>query len=192
MRFSFGYIKIKFYICRKLKVVEMKYVNDTVRRRDRLMDEARAWELLRNGEYGVLSMVSEGGGYGIPVNFVWDGKNSAYIHCAPEGRKLEAIKANNKVSLCIIGNVNLLPGKFTTEYESAIFFGTAHTQLSDEEKMDALHLLIDKLSSDFKEIGDVYAHKSFHRVEIIRIDFTEFSGKRKKVPLAAQQVRTGD
>lgn len=144
------------------------------------------------GEYGVLSMVSEGGGYGIPVNFVWDGKNSAYIHCAPEGRKLEAIKANNKVSLCIIGNVNLLPGKFTTEYESAIFFGTAHTQLSDEEKMDALHLLIDKLSSDFKEIGDVYAHKSFHRVEIIRIDFTEFSGKRKKVPLAAQQVRTGD
>ena len=83
MRFSFGYIKIKFYICRKLKVVEMKYVNDTVRRRDRLMDEARALELLRNGEYGVLSMVSEGGGYGIPVNFVWDGKNSAYIHCAP-------------------------------------------------------------------------------------------------------------
>ena len=93
----------------------MKYVNDTVRRRDRLMDEARALELLKNGEYGVLSMVSEGGGYGIPVNFVWDGKNSAYIHCAPEGRKLEAIKANNKVSLCIIGNVNLLPGKVTTE-----------------------------------------------------------------------------
>ena len=46
--------------------------------------------------------------------------------------------------------------------------------------MDALHLLIDKLSSDFKEIGDVYAHKSFHRVEIIRIDFTEFSGKSER------------
>ena len=81
----------------------MKYVNETVRRQDRLMDEAKALKLLENGEYGVLSMVSDGGGYGIPVNYVWNGKNSVYIHCAPEGRKLEALKDNNKVSLCIIG-----------------------------------------------------------------------------------------
>lgn len=32
----------------------MKYVNDTVRRQDRLMDEERALELLRESEYGVL------------------------------------------------------------------------------------------------------------------------------------------
>ena len=74
----------------------MKYVNETVRRRDRLLDEERALELLKDGEYGVLSMVSEGGGYGIPVNFVWDGKNSAYIHCAPEGRKLEGDKSEQQ------------------------------------------------------------------------------------------------
>ena len=45
----------------------MKYVNDRIRRQDRLMDEERAIELLREGEYGVLSMVSEDMGYGIPV-----------------------------------------------------------------------------------------------------------------------------
>ena len=154
--------------------MKMRYVNEKVRRRDRLMDEARAIELLATAEYGVLSMVSEGGGYGIPVNFVWDGAHSVYIHCAPAGRKLTAIEQNPRVSLCVIGNVHLLPRNFTTEYE-------AHIHLSDEEKMRALHLLIDKLSADFKEIGDKYAHKSFHRVEIIRVDFTEFSGKRKKV-----------
>src|SRR3712207_8018841 len=49
-----------------------------------------------------------------------------------------------------------------------IFFGQARRGLSDEEKMKALHLLIDKLSPDFKQIGDKYAHGSFHRVEIIR------------------------
>jgi len=86
--------------------------------------------------------------------------------------------------LDLITEVHLLPRNFTTEYESAIFFGQARVHLSDEEKMHALHLLIDKLSADFKEIGDKYAHKSFHRVEIIRIDFTEFSGKRKKVHTA--------
>lgn len=160
---------------------DMKYVNDRIRRQDRLMDEERAIELLRDGEYGVLSMVSEDMGYGIPVNFVWDGKNSIYIHCAPEGRKLVAVEQNPKVSLCVIGKVNLLPRNFTTEYESAIFFGEAHIHLSEEEKMHALHLLIDKLSPNFKELGDKYAHMSFHRVEIIRVDFSEFSGKRKKV-----------
>ena len=46
---------------------DMKYVNDRIRRQDRLMDEERAIELLRDGEYGVLSMVSEDMGYGIPV-----------------------------------------------------------------------------------------------------------------------------
>lgn len=159
----------------------MKYVNEKVRRQDRLLDENRAIELLRSGEYGILSMVSEGGGYGIPVNFVWDGKDSVYIHCAPEGRKLRALEENPRVSLCVVGHTHLLPRNFTTEYESAIFFGEAHIHLSDEEKMRALHLLIDHFSPDFREIGDKYAHKSFHRVEIIRIDISTFSGKQKKV-----------
>ena len=58
----------------------MKYVNDTVRRRDRLMDETRALELLRTGEYGILSMVdTDNSGYGVPLNFVWDGDHSLYI-----------------------------------------------------------------------------------------------------------------
>ena len=161
--------------------MEMRSVNDTVRRQDRLLDEARAIELLRESEYGVLSMVSEGGGYGIPVNFVWDGKSSIFIHCAPEGRKLRALKDNPNVSLCVIGRVHLLPRNFTTEYESAIFFGKARVDLTDDEKMDALHLLIDKLSPEFKELGDTYAHKSFHRVEIICVDLSTFSGKRKKL-----------
>lgn len=39
----------------------MKYVNGTVRRQDRLLDEARALELVRTCEYGVLSMVTAGG-----------------------------------------------------------------------------------------------------------------------------------
>ena len=127
----------------------MQYINNTVRRQDRLMDERRAMQLLHTAEYGVLSMVSEGSGYGIPVNFVFDGDHSIYIHCAPEGRKLEAIKANKNVSLCVIGHVHLLPDKFTTEYESAIFFGEAQIGLSEDERMHALQLLINKMSPDY-------------------------------------------
>ena len=88
------------------------------------------------------------------------------------------------MSFCIIGRVHLLPRNFTTEYESVILRGEAHIHLSAEEMMRALHLLVDKLSPDFKEIGYKYSEKSFHRVDIIRVDFTEFSGKCKHVAKA--------
>lgn len=52
----------------------MKYINETVRRQDRLLDESRSRELLKTSEYGVLSMVDDGGlAYGIPGSFIWDG-----------------------------------------------------------------------------------------------------------------------
>lgn len=70
----------------------MKYNNDNVRRQDRLLEEDRAYALLREGEYGVLSMTTPtGGAYGIPLNFVWDRQENIYIHCAPRGRKLDCI-----------------------------------------------------------------------------------------------------
>ena len=67
----------------------------TVRRQDRLLDEARAWELLLSGEYGVLSMATEQGGYGVPVNYAV-AEDVIYFHCAPQGRKLQAIAADER------------------------------------------------------------------------------------------------
>ena len=65
----------------------MNYCNDDVRRRDRLLDEARALELLQQAEYGVLSMIDEEGApYGIPINHIWDGASCIYI---PKARSSE-------------------------------------------------------------------------------------------------------
>ena len=85
----------------------MRYNNDDVRRRDRLMDEARALELIKTAEYGFLSMITaEGKPYGIPLNYVWDGDHSLYIHCAPEGRKLQALAIHPEVTFCIVGRIS--------------------------------------------------------------------------------------
>lgn len=63
----------------------MNYQNDSVRRQDRLLDQPEATELLRRGEYGILCMQRpEGGGYGVPLNYVWDEADAIYIHCAPK------------------------------------------------------------------------------------------------------------
>ena len=67
----------------------MRYDCHDIRRQDRLLDESRARELLQAGEYGVLSMATEQGGYGVPINYVLV-EDTIYLHCAPEGRKLRA------------------------------------------------------------------------------------------------------
>lgn len=158
------------------------YHNDKVRRQDRLLDEAKATELLLRGEYGTLSMsCPDEGAYGIPVNYVWDGDQSLYVHCAPVGRKLQCMEKEPRVSFCVVGKTNVLSDKFTTEYESIVLQCTAHRGLSDAERMKALSLLLDKYSPHDKAVGMKYAEKSFHRTEIIRLQVTEWSGKCKRM-----------
>jgi len=163
----------------------MEYTNAQIRRQDRLLDKEKAMSLLRNGEYGVLSMqTEEGEAYGIPVNYVWNGDASIYIHCAPEGRKLRCIAHCNRVSFCIVGKTHVISNQFTTEYESLVLNCKAHTGLDEAERMSALHLLIDKYSPDDKAVGMKYAEKSFHRTEVVRLDIENGSGKSKSIPKA--------
>lgn len=164
---------------------KVKLNNEGVRRQDRLLDESGSIELLRTGEYGVLSMVEsvdkEIGGYGIPLNYVWDGNHSIYFHCAPEGYKLDCLKENLKVSFSVIGHTKVISHKFTTAYESIVVRGIVFMELTEKECMKALLLILDKYSPNNKEIGMKYAEKSFHRTNIIRLDIIEVSGKTKRI-----------
>ena len=159
----------------------MNYNNESVRRQDRLLTEERAMELLRTAEYGILSMVSEQNqGYGIPLSFVFDGE-VIYFHCATEGEKLKALALNNRVSFCVVGNTRVIPDQFTTVYESVLVKGTAILDLTEQEKLHALELILDKYSPSDKAIGMKYAEKSFHRTMVVRIDIDTVSGKNKRV-----------
>ena len=160
----------------------MKFDNSKVRRQDRLLDEARAREILATAHYGYLSMIDlDGKPYGVPVNFVWDGEESIYIHCAPEGKKIDILECYDQVSFCVVGNVNLLPSQFTTEYESIILDCEVTIPTYEEEQMYALELLLKKLSPNDVETGMKYARKSLYRTCIVRLDITCWSGKCKKV-----------
>lgn len=154
--------------------------NAAVRRRDRLLDETRARELLCRGEYGILSMqAEEGGGYGVPVSYVWDGAGVIYVHCATEGRKLRCVDRVPEVSFCVVGRTEVFPGKFTTAYESVVIRARAVRGLDEAERWRALRLLLAKYSPDEVERGLSYAEKSFHRTEILRLDILSASGKCK-------------
>lgn len=156
----------------------MRFDNSQVRRQDRLLGEAEALELLRLGEYGVLSMHSPEGAYGVPVNYVLDG-DVIYVHCAPEGRKLRSVEHDSKVSFCVVGNVSLKPEEFTTHYSSVIVEGRASVVEGEQEKRCALRRLIEKYSPQYVESGNAAIQRSEHRTAIIAIKVESISAKCK-------------
>ena len=129
--------------------------------------------------YSVATLFPEGGGYGVPLNYVWDEADAIYIHCAPEGRKLHCLRECDRVTFCIVGKTQVLPARFTTFYESILLDCRARTGLTAEERRRALDHLIGKYSPEYKTIGRQYVEKSFHRTEIIRLDILSWSGKCK-------------
>lgn len=158
------------------------YDNSSVRRRDRLLPESDALRLLAESEYGFLAMSdTDGKPYGIPLNFVYDGKGSVYLHCAPEGRKLQSMAASPDVEFCIVGHTRPMPDKFTTEYESVLLRCRASVGLPPEERMNALRMILEKYCPDYAEKGAVYAERSFGRTEVVRLDIVTASGKCKRM-----------
>jgi nitroimidazol reductase NimA-like FMN-containing flavoprotein (pyridoxamine 5'-phosphate oxidase superfamily) len=150
-----------------------------IRRSDRALSQEQAMEILFNGEYGILSTVSsDGQPYGIPVSFSFN-SNAIFFHSAVKGHKLENLAANSRVSFCVVGKTEILPGEFGTRYESAIVFGKA-IELTDTEKLVGLNEIVKKYSPDFLEEGQVYIENNAKKARVYKIEIEAISGKAKR------------
>jgi len=150
-----------------------------MRRQDRLITNTEALSILENGEYGILSTASSNNEpYGVPINYCLIGE-CIYFHCALEGRKIDNINSNPKVSFCVIGKTELLPDKFGTKYESCIVQGVASESLGDEKQL-ALEGLIHKYSEDFVSEGLKYIEKLKDKARVFRIRIESISGKARR------------
>ena len=150
-----------------------------LRRKDRLMEEEKAYKLLNEGEYGVLSMTSTNGyGYGIPLNYVLSG-NTLYFHCANQGSKIENLRENNKVSFCVVASSSPIANKFTSAYESVIVFGKV-SEVDGDKKKEALILLLEKYSKGFVDEGKKMIKQYLQATKVIKVEIEHISGKCNK------------
>ena len=152
-----------------------------MRRNERVLDESKARELLLNGEYGVLSTSSvDGGVYGIPMSYV-SSDGYIYFHCAMVGHKIENITTNPLVSFCVVGKTEVSPAAFTTAYESVVVSGLIETVNVEDEKKEALRLIIKKYSPGFEAEGDVYIDKAIHKTKILKLTIDRITGKGRQL-----------
>ena len=144
----------------------------------RQMNDDEAMDLLKKGEYGILSTIDvEKQPYGTPLSYIFmDG--SIYFHGATVGTKLDNIQNNCKVCFTVVGKTEILPAEFTTNYGSVMAFGNA-TIIDGEEKIEALKEILKKYSVDYYEEGLKYIEKASDKVSVVKIILEEFTGKHR-------------
>lgn len=148
-----------------------------MRRKDKEIGVDEAIELLAGCEYGVLSTVdADGQPYGVPVNYAYK-DNCIYFHCALEGRKIDNLDANPRVSFCAVGDTEVLPSEFSTNYVSVVASGVA-SEIKDAERYSALVLILEKFSPDYMEEGRKYIEKLDKVTKVIKIEIQHISGKK--------------
>ena len=148
-----------------------------LRRKKKLMSQEDASKIIKEASYGTLASVGEDGyPYAVPLNYAYE-NGTIYFHSAPEGHKIENIKHNHKVSFSVVTYQQVLPEKFDTEYDSVIVFGKAFEIIDEQEKKQALTLLIEKYSGDYLEQGARYIDRAVKGVGVFKIEIEHMAGK---------------
>lgn len=149
-----------------------------IRRTEYAASESQAKEIIEKGDYGVLSTTSvDGYPYGVPMSY-WYKDGAIYFHCAKEGHKLDNIKTDNRVSFCVVGKNEVLPGDFTANYESAVVFGKAY-EVTGSEKEEAMLEMVKKFSPDFMEQGKEGIKRADAKMSVYKIVTELITGKIK-------------
>ena len=73
---------------------------------------------------------------------------SGFLHCAKAGHKLDAIRRDERASLCVIDQDQIVPEEYTTYFRSVIAFGTIRILEDAAEKRSAIEKLAAKYAPD--------------------------------------------
>lgn len=154
-----------------------------VRRKDRVISEEQALELLRTCWYGVVGTVGEEGQpYGVPVHYVLH-KGKIYFHCAKVGHKMDNIAHEPRVSFTVVGRtkppIEETVEDFYSWFESVIVFGEAVVVEDPEEKWESLFALCEKYRPGQTERSRACTDKKVEHTCLVRIDMAQVTGKAK-------------
>ena len=163
-----------------------------MRRHDRRLSDKAVLALLRQGTWGVLSLAGENA-YGVPMNYVLDDAGDAawpdiFLHCAPEGKKLEHIRKNPSACLCVVARAEVLRENFSTEYASAMVTARAEIVRDERERLRILRLFGRRFTPfSLEEIDAYIAPRNAHTC-LVRLCPLEVSGKAHNASGMAKEL----
>ena len=160
-----------------------------MRRRDKeITDVNETKDILKRAKYVTLAMSSNNEPYLATLSHGYDEqKNCIYFHCAPDGKKIDILKTNNKVWGQALLDQGYVQGSCDHLYATAQFSGRVTFISNVTEKRRALEVMIRALDGNPQEIIDKQLlPQSIQKVIIGRIDIDLLSGKKAEKVIISQ------
>lgn len=153
-----------------------------MRRKDReIKDFEEIMGILKKSSVCRVAFFDEEFPYIVPLNFGVKANGNTvtlYFHCANEGKKMDLLKRNNKVSFEMDSPDKFFDGEkacySTMEFESVCGNGTLEIA-GEDEKIPALKLLMQQYSN--KREFD-FDPKELKAVTVLKLTINEITGKR--------------
>ena len=151
-----------------------------MRRSDKKMEAKEAFQVLEEGMYGTLSTIgADGYPYGVPLNYaVVD--DCIYFHTATQGKKLDHIQYDDRVSFSVVTEVEVVPELFSTHYACVICFGRAAVVEDPDEKQRALEALVHKYMPHLLKEGKEKIDKEFNMTGVVKVKIEHITGKKSQ------------
>ena len=115
--------------------------------------------------------------YALPIDFYYnEEKNKIYFHCAKEGHKLDAIRADNRVSFCVYDKGFRKDGDWALNITSVIIFGRIRIIDDPDETLVTVRKFGEKFFPTQKELDDEIL-RSLARVQMLELTPDHMTGK---------------
>ncbi len=149
-----------------------------MRKKEReITDPAEIERIIKQARLCRLGLVDGNEPYVVPVCFGYE-HNVFYFHCAPEGRKIDIIKKNNRVCVEIDADVEIAaaekPCGWSIQYRSVIGVGRAYILEDEEDKIRGLAVLM-------RQFGEKEPDMEFEKADrtaMVKIDMEHIAGKK--------------
>ena len=150
-----------------------------MRRNKQALSEEECREILGRCTSGTLAVLGDGGyPYAVPLSYVFN-NGHIYFHCARSGHKLDAVRACDKVSFCVLDEGQRNEGDWWYTFRSVVIFGRARLLEDGPYKTEIMTELGRKYMPTEEEIIDDIARNG-HRTAIIELTVEHMTGKRVK------------
>jgi len=149
----------------------------TMRRKRQQLSEAESIRILEKATSGTLALLGDGDyPYAVPISYVYANKR-LYFHSALTGHKVDAIRACDKASFCVIEQDSVQPKEYTTYFRSVIAFGRVHIIEDESEKLEMARMLGRRYNPHDEEGLQKEIEHGLSRMLMIRFDIEHLTGK---------------
>ena len=136
-------------------------------------------QIFGEADYCVIALSDNNNPYMVPMNFGFK-DNKLYLHSSLEGRKIEILKANNKVSFGVQIKTELVKNENACDwgmhYMSVIGEGCAYFIEEHSKKVEALNIIMSKYSDNGSNTFE-YKETTLKKVSLIKIEVNQLKGK---------------